>query len=58
MFEDYPDVVTVPQFCEMLGGMNPCTAYKLIKTGQFNCKKVANRFLVTKQSIIEYFLQD
>ena len=34
MFTDYPDVVSIPQLCKMLGGISVKTAYKLIQNGQ------------------------
>lgn len=33
LFCDYPDVVTVEQMCEMLGGISTKTAYRLLKAG-------------------------
>ena len=33
MFTEYPDVVNVPQLCEMLGGISDKTAYRLLKSG-------------------------
>ena len=31
LFREYPDVVNAHQLCEMLGGINIKTVYKLIK---------------------------
>ena len=33
-FPEYPDVVTVEQMCEMLGGICVKTAYRLLKSGR------------------------
>ena len=33
-FPEYPDVVTVEQMCEMLGGICVKTTYRLLKYGQ------------------------
>lgn len=31
MFSEYPDIVTVPQMCKMLGGISLKTGYRLLK---------------------------
>lgn len=31
MFEKYPDVVSVPELCNMLGGISRKLAYRLLK---------------------------
>ena len=33
MFREYPDVVTVEQMCEMLGGISTKTGYRLLRNG-------------------------
>ena len=34
LFASYPDVVTLPEFCNMLGGIGDSTARKLIRTNK------------------------
>lgn len=58
IFTDYPDVVTVPQICNMLGGISRSTAYELISTNKImRLKGTANRaFIIPKLSVIKYVL--
>lgn len=53
MFEKYPDVVSVSQMQEMLQ-IGKVLAYKLIKQGVFNAKKIGREYKITKDSIISY----
>lgn len=53
MFEQYNDLVTVEEFCEMLYiGKN--AAYKLLASGQVNCFRYNRVWKIPKQGIIEY----
>ena len=38
IFNKYPDVVTIEQMCEMLGGISVKTGYKLIRDGSMVSK--------------------
>lgn len=53
-FSDYPDVVKVPQLCEMLGGIGKDTAYRLIRQGKIECIKIGRNYRITKHSILTY----
>lgn len=53
MFEDYPDVLTVEEVCYILR-LQKCTVYKLIETNQIQGRKVGNKYLITKESIIDF----
>ena len=53
MFEQYPDVVTVRELCEMLKiGRN--TAYGLVRTGAIESIRVKGQIRITKASIIKF----
>ena len=54
LFCDYPDVVTVEQMCEMLGGICDKTAYRLLKSGKIKGFIVGRRYLIPKFNILEY----
>ena len=54
LFCDYPDVVTVGQMCEMLGGISTKTAYRLLKAGTIKSFVVGRRYRIPKLNILEY----
>lgn len=54
MFRDYPDVVTVEQMCEMLGGVSTKTGYRLLKDGTIKSFVVGRRYRIPKLYILEY----
>ena len=54
MFRDYPDVVTVEQMCEMLGGISIKTGYRLLKNGTIKSVVVGRRYRIPKLYIFEY----
>jgi len=54
MFRDYPDVVTVEQMCEMLGGVSIKTGYRLLKNGTIKSVVVGRRYRIPKLYIFEY----
>ena len=54
MFRDYPDVVTVEQMCEMLGGISTKTGYRLLKNGTIKSFVVGRRYRIPKLYIFEY----
>lgn len=54
MFRDYPDVVTVEQMCEMLGGISIKTGYRLLKNGTIKSFVVGRRYRIPKLYIFEY----
>lgn len=58
MFSDYPDVVSVKQACEMLGGKtSPELVRRLCKEGKFAFRRVGREYRITKQSIAQYFFR-
>ena len=54
MFRHYPDVVTVEQMCEMLGGISTKTGYRLLKDGIIKSFIVGRRYRIPKLYIFEY----
>lgn len=54
MFREYPDVVNAHQLCEMLGGINIKTAYKILQSGVIKSFIIGNRYMIPKISVFEY----
>ena len=52
MFRKYPDVVTIPQVCEMLG-VSRNYAYLLVKQGKLTRLDLGRIVRGTKSSVIE-----
>jgi excisionase family DNA binding protein len=56
MFEQYNDLVTVEELCEMLSiGKN--AAYKLLSSGQLKCFRYNRIWKIPKQGVIDYVIQ-
>lgn len=54
VFQNYPDVVTVEQVCEMLGGTTRQSVYRLIRKGALKSIQIGKRYLVPKLRVMEY----
>ena len=54
MFRDYPEVVTVEQMCELLGGISIKTGYRLLKNGTIKSVVVGRRYRIPKLYVFEY----
>ena len=54
MFREYPDVVTVEQMCEMLGGISTKTGYRLLRNGTIKSIVVGRRYRIPKLYVFEY----
>lgn len=59
LFPNYPDVVDIPQLCEMLGGISRKTAYKLMRDNEIahlkvGHLKVGRSYKIPKCHIIAY----
>lgn len=52
----YPDVVTLPQFCRMLGGIGDTTVRKLMRGNHVHHFYIRNTYLIPKESVIDYVL--
>lgn len=55
-FKDYPDVVTLEQFRQMLGGIGDGTARKLMRAGRVNHFYIRDAYMIPKEYVIEYVL--
>ncbi|MNO23124.1 Helix-turn-helix domain protein [compost metagenome] len=54
MFEQYPDVVNIPQLCEMLGGISSKSAYKLLQANRIPHFKIGRAYKIPKIQVIAY----
>ena len=54
MFEKYPDVVSVPELCKMLGGISKKLAYKMLANGEIFSVRVGRSYKIPKVSVIDY----
>ena len=54
MFSEYPDIVTVPQMCKMLGGISLKTGYRLLKIGEIESFSIGRIYRIPKISILQY----
>ncbi len=53
IFTDYPDVVTVPQFCKMIG-VSGKTGYRLIKENKIKYIQVGRSYRIPKAYVFKY----
>ena len=56
LFEAYPDVVTLPEFREMLGGIGDTTARKLMRGNHVRHFYIRHTYLIPKANVIDYVL--
>ena len=54
MFSEYPDIVTVPQRCKLLGGISLKTGYRLLKKGEIESFSIGRIYRIPKISILQY----
>ena len=54
MFSEYPDIVTVPQMCTMLGGISLKTGDRLLKKGEIESFSIGRIYRIPKISILQY----
>lgn len=55
MFEQYNDLITVEELCEMLSiGKN--AAYKLLSSGELKCFRYNRVWKIPKQGVTEYVM--
>jgi len=55
-FKGYPDVVTLQQFKEMLGGIADSTARKLMRENRVKHFYIRTTYMIPKEYVIEYVL--
>lgn len=56
LYKYFPDVVTLPQMCEMLGGIGDSTARKLLRGDHVEHFVIKGTYYIPKQYVIEYVL--
>ena len=56
LFSSYPDVVTIPDFQKMLGGIAEGTARKLLRGNHVQHFYIRDTYFIPKISIINYVL--
>ena len=56
LFQPYPDVVTLPELCAMLGGIAEGTARKLLRGNQIKHFYIRTTYFIPKENVIDYLL--
>lgn len=54
IFEEYPDVVTIPELCKMLGCIGVKAAYKLVRSGEIKSFCIGNSYRIPKLYVLRY----
>ena len=54
VFRDYPDVVSIEQMCQMLGGIGKKTGYRLLREKRIEAFKIGKSYKIPKIQIISY----
>lgn len=58
LFRDYPDVVSLPEMCAMMGGIGDGTARKLLRSGRIKSFLIRSTYYIPKKCVIDYLLSD
>lgn len=58
LFKKYPDLVTILQFREMLGGIGDTFARKLVREEYVTAFYIKPFYYISKSSIIDYVLSE
>lgn len=58
LFAKYPDLVTLPEFREMLGGIGDSTARKLMREKRLQFFYIRHTYLIPKSHVIEYVMSE
>lgn len=56
LYQAYPDVVRIPEFREMLGGIGDSTARKLLREKRVHHFYIRNTYLIPKTCVIDYVM--
>ena len=56
LYRNHPDVVTLPQLCEMLGGIADSTARKLLRGDHIEHFVIMGTYYILKKYVIDYVL--
>jgi hypothetical protein len=57
-FASFPDVVTLNEFCAMLGGIGECTARKLLQKNRVEHFYIRCTYYIPKEKVVDYLLSD
>ena len=58
LFASYPDVVTLPEFQTMLGGIGDSTARKIMRANKVKHFYIRCTYLIPKACVIDYVLSE
>ena len=58
LLRDYPDVVSLPELCAMMGGIGDSTARKLLRSGRIKSFLIRSTYYISKKYVIDYLLSD
>lgn len=58
MFTNYPDIVNIEQMRNMLGGISPTLAYKIVKQKKIKCKKIGREYKIPKVNVISFMTNE
>ena len=56
LFKSYPDIVTLSEFREMLGGIGDSTARKIMRANKVKHFYIRCTYLIPKSCVIDYVL--
>ena len=56
MLKAYPDILSIEQVCEILGGISTKTGYKMLKEKRIDSLKVGRSYRITKINIIDFLM--
>lgn len=54
MFTEYPDVLNIEQFCEMIGGVSLKTGYMILQRGEVDYLKTGRAYKIPKINVMKY----
>lgn len=58
LFSRYPDLVTIPQLQQMLGGISEKLARKILIQGHIKHFRIRRVYVIPKTCVIDYLLSD
>ena len=58
LFKSYPDIVTLSEFREMLGGIGDSTARKIMRANKVKHFYIRCTYLIPKACVIDYVLSE
>ena len=58
LFANYPDIVTLEEFHEMLGGIGDGTARKLMRENRVQHYYIRTTYMIPKPWVIDYVLSE